>query len=489
MVQCVLLTTMTLDDAAHKGKFVVAPVFDFKDCIIYLESIEEKIRGKKPRMENLNPVDSYEVAVQAEIAALPKHVQEYISRDKNLLREEMDEQQKELLELIEYQRKQIKELSGKVSSSNDQFKLTFTLNGLKEEEELRVKELFGYGSFKFLKAHVKTVKVFFNAFDDNDDERMRSLKPPDDFLSMVDEHVRLINGGDATIYNPDGMTNETQILITLYFAFNSPKLRTFAGWMGCSYAVISKILKKWRDRLNVLGRYLSVNPLSREEKELLKPVEIVEKGQDKLLGSVDGTDVPICRLGGIYKRKSWSDKIQSSAVRSLCFVHPTGFPLVLTSLYLGRSSEISILRLYGDTIKNIVANDTDNNLILFDKGFKGSHELLGSGVLCSLPSICYKGQFQFKSREIEENRNNAGTRWSAERFWSTMKKSTSIGSTSPSAIAHLDGNWWIAFTSTIFNAPTYQPTFRSANGEEFVSILEMYLECKSIVMKKQNAIP
>ena len=151
------------------------------------------------------------------------------------------------------------------------------------------------------------------------------------------------------------LTELEEALATLYFLKSASKThdqKALKKSWGLTKFKCESMLDKWGPRWEKVSKIYCILDL-REDAEffaMMQPPKFKETYGRVISTELDGTTVvhEKSRLHSLKSRSSYSDKCGHQAGQGLTWTSPIGLVLLLTSLFCGRTSEKSLVKLYAD---------------------------------------------------------------------------------------------------------------------------------------------
>lgn len=224
--------------------------------------------------------------------------------------------------------------------------------------------------------------------------------------------------------NPNAPVSMFQKLLMTKMKFQRRMCEeTLGGIFNVHRGTINKWARRCSPMWGEVGRFLSILPLNEDYLIKQMPENFDLLGLSKVAGMPDGKDImtDTYRLNNAFTKAMHSDKVHHSAARYIAWITSSGLACEHSPLFMGRSSETSIVRIMGKYLVKIPLTW----LILADRGFYRDVFHYPNLNVHLTPSFL-KGRDQFTEVEVAADRKKCEARYTSETAFSRVTDTTAL---------------------------------------------------------------
>ena len=207
------------------------------------------------------------------------------------------------------------------------------------------------------------------------------------------------------------MTDFEKCLITKMRFRRAAPLESLGTLWGRSIAAVSGYIREWAPLWGEAGKDFSILDICPQDLDETLPDSYKAVGLLNIGAVPDGKDIKIetPRAHPLLTRACYSDKVDCSAFRWICWSTPAGLAYMHTALYLGRASEKALVELWGSRL----ADCPSGYAMLSDRGFSDTARCYPNLNKQITPRFL-TGRDQFTSSEVSRDRRICQLRYTCE---------------------------------------------------------------------------
>lgn len=367
--------------------------------------------------------------------------------------EEREREVKELRHEVEVLRNQVAELRILATTVSTGLTREVLVDVIAMKPEL-VAHLYGFPNGRTCERTLEMMRAMFGLPDRNDSG---TFVFSDAAVTWYCEAAAMVYpvSSDVPADSLSLLRKEQQLITLLKIRRNFPAVM-LAQMFGVSESTISRTWQRWFGAFGVMGRMLTMLPLTSAQVDLLHPQDSPASAR-KVGLVIDGRDIRTNtpRKDG-FGTNHYSDKSNGSTVMGITGVLLCGLCRMVTPLVLGRCSEMALVAKSRYLFATALA---PSHKVMVDKGFKNIGMDLPHANAVVMPHFKKRDGIQFSEEENESNRGIASSRWVVEAQFARAASFALVEDEVARENFHLLAPaWFWANGTSIFQAPFRQPT-------------------------------